>query len=319
MISLQDRPVVQVPISQSQQQQQGAAQMGGQNGSQVGRKTLLTNEEFDNLKRSIQLLRIEQIRYIVQRFSLPASGNKTRLIQIILGIIDTLRPTPLLVDMSMEVSRLLQQQHEPFANPLDSTHKMVPYKDQEPLFTPDHPFYALTDREPLIGPLFAPVGNSNFHAVTLEIGEARKLLIEFSWKSTQQAPFDLVAHVNGTTIVVSSEDPNPQPIDISDLVAAPVQQITFDIQSLKTQIPMAVAIREYTLRSVHDIAAQMAESAKISEPSEVVRIKGQKCAHEDGTLIIPFLSKYFSSKRSECPICNNPIDIDSAILFVEKN
>ena len=317
MISLQDRPVVQVPVSQSQQQQQ-PAQVAGQNPAQVGIKTLLTNEEFDNLKRSIQLLRIEQIRYIVKRFSLPANGNKTRLIQIILGIIDTLRPTPLLVEMSMEVSRLLQQQHEPFANPLDSTHKMVPYKDQEPLYTPDHPFYSLTDKEPILGPLFAPVGNSNFHAVTLDLGEARHLLIEFSWKSAQHAPFDLIAHVNGTTLVVSSEDPNPQPIDISDLVAPPVQQLTFDIQSLKTQMPMTVSIREYELRTVHSIAKAMCEASKFTESPESVKIKGEKCTHNEGANLISFLSKYFSTKKSECPVCNNQIDIDHAVLFVDK-
>ena len=317
MIPLTERPIVQVPVTQAQQGATPATVQQQQNVQAMGRKTLLTNEEFDNLKRSIQLLRIEQIRYIVQRFSLPANGNKTRLIQIILGIIDTLRPTPLLVDMSIEVNRLLQQQHEPFSNPLDSTHKMVPYKDSEPLFTPSHPFFKITNKPPVLGPLYAAIGNSTLHPMTVDIGDFKNLYIEFSWKCESASPFDMVAHVNGTTIVISSEDPIPQPIDISDLIQPPVTQITFDVQTLRTPVPMAITIREYELQTLSSIAESMAKAAEVSTPAENLQIKGKDCSHSEGFLLMDYLSHFYSLKDNTCPICKNPIDLDS-IVFVEK-
>ena len=302
--------------NQTQQAHQRMQAPVQQNNPQLmGRKTLLTNEEFDNLKRSIQLLRIEQIRYIVQRFSLPANGNKTRLIQIILGIIDTLRSTPLLVEMSYEVSRLLQQQHEPFSNPYDSTHKMVINKDLTDFFSQDHPFYTLSDNEPIAGPYHAPVGNSTLHQTTFEISDSKNLLIEFQWKGTSSTPFDMVAHVNGTAIVVTSEDPNPQSLDISDLVANSTT-VNFDIQSFKTTVPMAISIRDYTLRPVSIIAQALADSAHLTTPVESIKIKGKNCPHNESIFLIDFLSQFYSIKSDACPICKNTIELES-VIFIE--
>jgi hypothetical protein len=285
----------------------------------IRQQAFLSNEEFENLKRSIQLLRIEQIRYIVQRFALPASGNKTRLIQIVLGIIDTLRPTPLLVEMNAEVNRLLQTQHEPFANPFESTHKLVPFTDTEQMFVPEHPLYTLTERPPLMGPFYAQTGtNTLLNPVNIIVDDVKSVIMEFSWSSLPPKPFDMVLDVNGSQIIVSSDDPNPQPIDLSDFFKSS-QMVRICIRSLKTQTPMTVAIREYCMQNVFSVAKNMAENAGLDAPPELLRCRGKQCTTHphSGFPLVNFLANCFAAKNI-CPICGAHIALSDIDIFVEK-
>lgn len=301
MIPLQGNPIAQ------QQPQPIPAHMV--------RQTFLSNEEFENLKRSIQLLRIEQLRYVVQRFSLPANGNKTRLIQIVLGIIDTLRPTQLLVEMNAEVNKLLQTQHEPFANPLESTHKLVPFNGNEPMYVPSHPLYTLTERPPLLGPLYAPTGTSILASpVNIKVDDVKSVIIEFAWNSLPPKPFDMVMDVNGSQIIISSDDPNPQPIDISDFFKSS-QNVRIFIQSIKAQCPMTISIREYCMRNVFSVAKLMAEGANVNAPVENLKCRGKNCGSHPGFPLVNFLATCFATKKSVCPICGEQISLSEVDVF----
>lgn len=136
---------------------------------------VLSPEEFENLKRQIQLLRISQLRYIVQKYDLPANGNKTRLVQIVLNLFDAMRNTPLLSSINQDVLNIISSFHEPFTNPLEKTHKLnlqKPEAFQNINFVyPPHPFicYATdvnengirTPQLPLLGPIYALPGISS--------------------------------------------------------------------------------------------------------------------------------------------------------------
>lgn len=274
---------------------------------------MLTNDEFENLKRSIQLLRIEQIRYIVQKFNLPANGNKTKLIQIILSIIDTLRPLPLLVHISHEVNRLLAVQHEPFSNPLESSHKLEPYKVQGQIYTPPNPLIRILDHPPRLGPLMASTGTSTLGVHQIDIPEGTKVLLEFSWLTQQMSPFELMLSLNGNPFQISSDDPKPGSIDLTSFLG-PTHTLAFAVDSIKTPVPMILTIRDYQLLTVEDLAQQIAAKRKISTPVNNISCKGSSCNHQQSVLLLRVIASYIATGKARCPICQQPIDINSLVF-----
>lgn len=136
---------------------------------------ILTPEEFENLKRQIQLLRISQLRYIVKKYELPASGNKTRLVQIVLHLFDAMRNTTLLSSINAEVLNIISSFHEPFTNPLEKTHKLFLQKPESlqnvEFRLSFHPFIrypfiydaenTLVPAPPLLGPIYVLPGISS--------------------------------------------------------------------------------------------------------------------------------------------------------------
>ncbi|EAX94874.1 MIZ zinc finger family protein [Trichomonas vaginalis G3] len=270
---------------------------------------VLSNEEFENLKRSIQLLRIEQIRYIVQKYNLPANGNKTKLLHLILTIIETLRATPLLVQISAEVSRLLAQQHEPFANPLETTHKIEKYKIQGPVITPSNPFYQIIDGQPRLGPLIASAGTSTLSAHQIKIPEDVNILLEFSWLNAPPVPFDLVMEVNGNQVIVSADDPKPGALDLTSYIG-PTRTLLFAIDSIKTPVPVIMAIRDFKLVTIKEIAEKLAVEQKINAPAQNLNAKGKGCSHAQTFPLVNFLSSFYSTGKFKCPVCNQNVELE---------
>jgi hypothetical protein len=111
---------------------------------------------FKHLKWSIQLLRIAQLRSVVQKFSLPVSGNITHLVSVVLQLVGAMRDAPVLCQINAEVISLLSQQREPFTNPLETMQKLIPVTVAVTINPPPHPLIQYTVGAPAGGPFIAP-------------------------------------------------------------------------------------------------------------------------------------------------------------------
>lgn len=272
---------------------------------------ILTPEEFENLKRQIQLLRISHLRYIVQKYELPANGNKTRLVQIILNLFDAMRNTLLLSSINQEVLRIISSFHEPFTNPLEKTSKLnlqKPESLQDVVFTErEHPFIlypAVVNEDgtkvptpPLLGPIYALPGissgkftfsiehllqnssdvksnenkdennadeNGNQEQNKNSNNSDFRICINFAWPNNEIVPFDMQVIINCTQLRISSEDPLPLPIDITDFCKIPSQSnssispnVVIDFKSVQTQTPMSFSVCQYKLNTIASIAANI--------------------------------------------------------------
>ena len=281
---------------------------------------ILEPEEYENLKRQIQLFRISQLRYIVQKYSLPANGNKTRLVQLILYLFEAMRNTPLLSQIYADVLEIVSSFHEPFANPLDKMHKLslnVPESHKNVVFqSPPHPFIKFPENSTVfIGPLFASPGASGSCHEFLLPSQPCRILIDFAWPNGSPLSFELIGEVNGFPINISIDDPVPLPIDITDM-CTPNQKVVVDIKSLRTQSIMALSVRQYELVSIKDIAISIlkVDPSYFDHFSNTMLVKGKSCQHNDGFLVLPFLAENIIKKNNLCPICKNQIQIEDLVI-----
>jgi hypothetical protein len=270
----------------------------------MGIAPILMPEEFENLKRSIQLLRISQLRYIVQRFALPASGNKTRLLAVVLQLVDAMRVAPILVQINAEVIALLSQQHEPFTNPLDSIQKLS-VVSQTDFATPPHPLVRYADTPPVFGVIIADRGSS---CGTFPFPGAAKsrCCLSFAWPDGQPHPMELRADLNGFPVAVPADDPRPTPLDITDLMI-PNQINTITVKTIKTQAPVALAIKEYTI---------ITAAAVIQEPDlHTVGVKGADCKHGNGMKLADFWAQAAALGGWNCPICGGVVSPETLVVI----
>lgn len=285
---------------------------------------ILTPEEFENLKRQVQLLRISQLRYIVQKYKLPANGNKSRLVQVVLNLFDAMRNTTngasLLASINQDVLNIISSFHEPFTNPLEKKQKLSLQKPEslaDTNFTsPNHPFicYPVDVNEngdtfpspPLLGPIYALPGNSsgkftfsierllqNSNANT-DTNDSKsndnsnehkeennndgnnqeqnnnsnipdfKICLNFAYPNNEVVPLDMIVNINCSQLTISSDDPFPLPIDITDFCRIPSQpntaiqpNVKVDFISVQTQTAVAISISEYKLNTLSSIAANI--------------------------------------------------------------
>jgi hypothetical protein len=274
----------------------------------------LLPDEFENLKRSVQLLRISQLRYVVQKFSLPANGNKTRLLKVVLQLFEAMRHAQLLCQINNEVMALLSQQHEPFSSPLDSMHRLsVIRTDMAPLPSP-HPFVKYSDNPPICGPILAPVGSSfgNFGFIVQD--PSGRYALDFSWDNNVKSALHLAGEINGYSISVLPDDPNPGPIDISAFLVRAGQMNLLDLSLVKTQVSVIICIREYTPVTLTQIANKI---VKVDSPDyfhDLIAAKGPRCNHPETFQLAGVIVRGIVNGRCECPICHDSFSIDQLVL-----
>lgn len=270
----------------------------------------LSSEEFEKLKNSIQLLRISQIRYIVQKYKLPANGNKNKLLKLILEILETLRPTQILLQISADVNRLLATQNEPFTNPLEETFNKMQLAPQNIEYNyATNPFVNKIEQIAIVGPLLASPGRNAFHCTIPAVPALQhNVQVMFAWPSKEVVSFELSGEINGFPIYVLSDDPRPAPLDVTDIVipGKPLQ-VTL---SVKTPVPLIISISEVVIQTVQQIAAAIGVSANLDcEPFEIMAL-GNECTHTETFSLVKFLSACFATGKSVCPLCGNEVHIE---------
>ena len=223
--------------------------MKQEGGDSVPNSGILSVSEFHSLKHSLQLLRISQLRYIVQKYSLPANGNKTKLLAKILEIVDTMRITPLLRTIYNEVGALVSQQNEPFFNPLGASVRIQQVALKESLCYLCNPYFQ--PQQILTGPFMCPRGFSSGVFTFKAPKTHESTAIVFAGVGEKPIGFEVNAIVNGSHIAALPDDPFPSPIDITDLIRSEEEDNFINITSVRSPSVLYISIVQYVLGSDH--------------------------------------------------------------------
>lgn len=312
---------------------------------------ILSQDEFEKLKRQIQLLRIAHLRFIVQKYKFPANGNKTRLIQLVLHLLDALRNTPVLSNLNDDVLRMISNLSEPFyeLNPVRKITVQPPPELSDLVFeTPSNiliqypetigPDNSSFPHSPILGPLFVPPGASSgkftFSIERLlsqplsENPDANsnplkyRVCIDFAWSDRVAKSFDLDATLNGIPLRIYEIDPVPMPLDITDILQrkTTISSASIEFKAVRTQHPMAIIIRPYNFQTVKSIVANLIHSDEAALPadwqSQNITAKGNTCQHDESFLLIPFLTNAIVRNRFVCPFCKAPLTLDDITVQI---
>lgn len=258
----------------------------------------LSNEEFESLNKAVQLLRISQLRYIVHKYSIPASGNKTKLLNLVLSIFQSLRYDKVLVDILHEINNLLEQQRDAFSNPLAMiTHLEIGNID--PSFVAPMNQMLEQSNEYLLGPINVPVGQGKGQFSFPISSDFNNINIDFLYPNGIVTPFNFQCEVNGFQIEISADDPLPQPLDISNLLNPSISN-TIEIKMITATAPMAIVIRNYSLLGIQKLVNDFCHR-DVDLSNEQVTVQTTQCDHTFD------LALYFSSALAInnwcCPIC----------------
>ncbi|KAH0806465.1 MIZ zinc finger family protein [Histomonas meleagridis] len=276
-------------------------------GTKQQEKNVLNDQDFDTLIKSVQLLRISQIRYIVQKYSLPANGNKTKLLQIVVKLLESIRHQPLIKQIYQEVMLLLAKQDQPFFNPLQTV-KRLQICQQVVVSPPPHPFIKLLPLPPILGPIVAQSGTSNGFFEFMISSISSRVCINFTWQNNTPTNFSMFADVNGFLFAVNPDDFEPLPLDITEKIFLNRPNL-FTIRSITTETPIAVTISRYEPQTIQSIIKKF--SAEGCNDYQTL-VCGRSCNHEPFSLV-DFLSKGTATNIWKCPICGSSLSIDDLV------
>ncbi|OHT13035.1 hypothetical protein TRFO_03448 [Tritrichomonas foetus] len=277
----------------------------------------LSNEDFDSLNKAVQLLRISQLRYIVQKFQIPASGNKSKLLNLVLSIFQSLRYDKVLVEILKEINNLLAQQRDVFSNPLASVGHLEICQYDPNYKEPPNPLNVQADPPFILGPIMVPAGQSsgqfNFmHSTTGQVN------ICFMFEGGNPQQFLFQADLNGYPCEISFDDPYPQPIDITNILNLSNMPNTLNIKKINTASQFMICVREYKFKGLHDIVNQISgRMINLREESPLV-VSGT-CNHPAPFNLVSFLSRAFGTGNWNCPICGNLVDLGQITIVGGTN
>ncbi|KAH0785175.1 MIZ zinc finger family protein [Histomonas meleagridis] len=266
----------------------------------------LSPEQFDTLIKSIQLLRISQLRYIVQKFSIPASGNKTKLLSLVIKIFHGLRYDKSLIDVFNEVNRLLVDQQDPLASsPLNSFSNNLVIGNLDPNYLPiTNPLYEYLNEPPFFGPILVSPGQSSgkFTFVNNLLSNSM-MCLTFYFNEGKPHAFSLNGNINGAPFEVFPDDPYPQPIDITGSITA---QNVLEVR-IQTSSSMMICLNRYQYNGIQFIADQICHR-HVNLSTEKPTVIHLSCTRQLPFPLGMFLSKAVSTDNWRCPICNEIIE-----------
>lgn len=266
----------------------------------------LSNEEFESLNKAVQLLRISQLRYIVQKFSIPASGNKTKLLSLVLSIFQSLRYDKVLIDILQEINNLLAQQQEPFANPFANVNKLTTSPFDPKFFSPPNPLYVFNSESFILGPIHVPPGQSlgQFNFIYQQNGSHVGFDLLFQEGNPQQIALSF--ELNGIPFEISVDDPYPQIIDVTNVLNP--SNNSLDIKMINVTQPMMICLREYQFKGIQEIANTICGKI-VDLDTENPIVRAATCSHQPGFPLIPFLSRAYATGNWYCPLCKQVLDL----------
>lgn len=262
----------------------------------------ITNDEFDILINKVQLLQSSQIRYIIEKFSIPISNKCTSLINFLM----LFRYEPKLISIYNEI------QHVVLENDIQKE-KQLQVIDLDPRFK-SPPDLTNTQSVPpfIFGPISVPIGQTSgkFQFQYNNDNESfsnAQINISFLFLNGISHQFELECEFNGYPIEVSLDDPFPQPIDITDLILCNSEKNIFDIKIIQSDQPMMICIREYSYNDIQTIMGNIiGKSVKSDE--EDFEVYSTECRHNDSFSLLNFISTSLATGEWKCPICSIIID-----------
>jgi hypothetical protein len=269
----------------------------------------LSPDEFESLNKAVQLLRISQLRYIVQKFSIPATGNKTKLLSLVLSIFQSLRYDKGLIEVLQEVNRLLAQTSDPFSNPLAGVGHLE-LVDPDPSFAA--PFSPLVVQAPdsfVFGPLFAAPGQFTGKFTFSCPSRSNPVNVCFLFPDGVCHQFGFKADLNGYPFEIADDDPFPQPLDVTHVLNVGQIENSLEVKLLVSTVPMMICIREYRFVGLQGLVSQICR--RHVDPAERIDAMSSQCDHPGAFELVPFLARAIATENWSCPTCHRRIDIDT--------
>lgn len=266
---------------------------------------ILSDQDFEMLQKSVQLLRISQLRYIVQKYSFCITGNKTKLVNVLLNIFAQFRHNPIIVDIHNDVMKIVSQYNEPFANPLKAVQKLRISAVTN--FYIRNNFLMEIDRNHILGPIYVPRGVSNGEfEFQVSCDGVQRVGMIFTWDLPEPTPFDMCATINNKGIMVSSADVCPGTIEITDTIE---QNNKLVIRSIKTNVPFIITVNFYKLIGLKKYLLNMGYKEKENGEISVM------CRHcKNGKFdALTFLSTAIAFGSWNCPNCGKILKVDDIV------
>jgi hypothetical protein len=270
----------------------------------------LSPEEFESLNKAVQLLRISQLRYIVQKFSIPASGNKTKLLSLVLSIFQSIRYDKGLIEVLQEVNRLLAQTSDPFSNPLAGVGHLA-LVDPDPSFAaPFNPLVVQAPDSVVFGPLLAAPGQFTGKFTFSCPSRSNPVNVCFLFPDAVCHQFGFKADLNGYPFEIAPDDPFPQPLDVTHVLNVGHVENSLEVKLLISTVPMMICIREYRFVGLQGIVSQICRR-DVDWPGERIDAVSSQCDHPGTFQLVPFLARAIATENWSCPTCHRRIDIES--------
>jgi hypothetical protein len=285
----------------------------GSYGNSAPSKSSLSNEDFEHLIKSLQLLRIAPLRYIVQKFSIPATGNKSKLVQLVISSMNCLRYDPILSQILQEVNKLISQQSNPFSNPLSEVKMLTPVPYSNNWLTIQFPHSPLSPDMILFGPLLAepPFSNGTFTFVTTL--SPLPIIFDLLMEDPRNKRLSIEFNLNGLPYEIMIDDCYPSPIEISKIVNQSPSKNVLEVVKMTNIVPMMICIRHYSPIGLKEIVEKVVQKPIDTTNSQIL-CRGQECNHEETFNLIPTVAEFMRTGDWSCPICNQPITIDELIV-----
>jgi hypothetical protein len=278
----------------------------------------LTSDEFESLTKSLQLLRISQLRYIVQKFSIPASGNKTKLLNLVLSIFQSLRYDRVLIDILQEINKLLSQQRDAFTNPLASVGQLEVCQMDPNFYCPPNPLYSELKSQIFFGPIFAPEGHHTGQFRFCSTLGTNPVNICFLFPNGQVRKFGLSCEFNGYPFEGSIDDPFPQPIDVTHIINSRGIENVFNIRRVICEVAMMILICEYQYKGLGTVVNEIC-GREMRIGVDQIFVSSKSCEHDGSFALIPWLSEAYATGNWSCPICHCILEIENLKVDGSEN
>lgn len=275
---------------------------------------VISEVNFQSLLKTVQLLRISQLRYLVQKFSIPVSGNKTKLLNLVIEIFKKLRTKPVLLEIHQEINQLLSNQ-DTFSNSQQTVKNQLELSKYLPDFS--HAFNPLIEclfNIKLYGPILARPGVSSGFFWFETIPHDSMVMIQFLFPGGEIRRFSLSFRLNGIPFEIYPEDDVPTPLDVSDVLMPVGTLNTFSVDSMETESDMQMVFIGFRYVGVNKLIEQVCNRS-VDIKRENIFVKSLSCQHIEGFSLLNHISNGLATFDWSCPCCGCSAGISELIVL----
>ena len=275
----------------------------------------LSNEEFNSLIKSLHLLRISQLRFIVQKYKIPANGNKTKLLNLMLSIFQRLRYEKILIEIYNEVNRLVSDRDFIDNHPANNL-VLLDRIDNDFLPIKCDILYQYVENRMIFGPVLIQQGkcsgsfNFCFNKNQM-VDQNNRVCMTFWFRSSCIQQFGMICLLNGNKLEVFQDDPYPKPIDITSFLET-ANLLELQVQ---TDTEIIISINEYNYIGIVGTINRICEK-NIDLSKEKPMVTHDGCLYQSSFPLYDFLVKtIYGQDNWKCPFCQKTFVLKKLVLI----